>query len=67
MESLVARGVIHGVLDMTIAEIGAHLVGGLHDAGPGRLDAICQAGIPPIPWCCRRWRICRINSAMAGC
>ena len=48
MESLVARGVIHGVLDMTIAEIGAHLVGGLHDAGPGRLDAICQAGIPYV-------------------
>ena len=48
MESLVNRGVIHGVLDMTIAEIGAHLVGGLHDAGPGRLDAIRDTGIPYV-------------------
>ena len=48
MESLVRRGVIHGVLDMTIAEIGAHLVGGLHDAGPGRLDAIRDTGIPYV-------------------
>lgn len=48
MENLVARGVIHGVLDMTIAEIGAHLVGGLHDAGPGRLDKICESGIPYV-------------------
>lgn len=48
MESLVRRGVIHGVLDMTIAEIGAHLVGGLHDAGPGRLDAMRDTGIPYV-------------------
>lgn len=48
MESLVNRGVIHGVLDMTIAEIGAHLVGGLHDAGPGRLDAMRDTGIPYV-------------------
>jgi glutamate N-acetyltransferase/amino-acid N-acetyltransferase len=48
MESLVNRGVIHGVLDMTIAEIGAHLVGGLHDAGPGRLDAMANTGIPYV-------------------
>ena len=48
MESLVRRGVIHGVLDMTIAEIGAHLVGGLHDAGPDRLNAIHDMGIPYV-------------------
>ncbi|MCI5957627.1 MAG: Tm-1-like ATP-binding domain-containing protein [Clostridiales bacterium] len=48
MESLVRRGVIHGVLDMTIAEIGAHLVGGLHDAGPNRLDAMCETGVPYV-------------------
>lgn len=48
MENLVRRGVIHGVLDMTIAEIGAHLVGGLHDAGPGRLDAMRDMGIPYV-------------------
>lgn len=48
MESLVRRGVIHGVLDMTIAEIGAHLVGGLHDAGPNRLDAMRDTGVPYV-------------------
>lgn len=48
MENLVRRGVIHGVLDMTIAEIGAHLVGGLHDAGPNRLDVIRDFGIPYV-------------------
>ena len=48
MENLVRRGVIHGVLDMTIAEIGAHLVGGLHDAGPNRLDAMRDTGIPLV-------------------
>ena len=48
MENLVRKGVIHGVLDMTIAEIGAHLVGGLHDAGPNRLDAIRDSGIPYV-------------------
>ncbi len=48
MESLVRRGVIHGVLDMTIAEIGAHLVGGLHDAGPDRLSAMCETGVPLV-------------------
>lgn len=48
MESLVRHGVIHGVLDMTIAEIGAHLVGGLHDAGPGRLDAMVETGVPYV-------------------
>lgn len=48
MENLVRRGVIHGVLDMTMAEISAHVVGGLHDAGPGRLDAIVESGIPYV-------------------
>jgi uncharacterized protein (UPF0261 family) len=46
MERLVRQGVIHGVLDMTIAEIGAHLVGGLHDAGPRRLEAMRDTGVP---------------------
>ena len=48
MEKLVRQGVIHGVLDMTIAEIGAHLVGGLHDAGPHRLEAMRDTGIPLV-------------------
>ena len=48
MENLVRQGVIHGVLDMTIAEIGGHLVGGLHDAGPHRLEAMRDTGVPLV-------------------
>jgi len=47
MEQLMSMGRIHGVLDMTLAEIGAYLVGGLHDAGPHRLE---MAGRLVCPW-----------------
>ena len=33
---------------MTLAEIGAHLVGGLHDAGPHRLEMAAQLGLPMV-------------------
>jgi uncharacterized protein (UPF0261 family) len=33
---------------MTIAEIGAHLTGGLHDAGPDRMEAAVAMGIPLV-------------------
>lgn len=48
MEKFINQGVIHGVLDMTIAEVGAHLVGGLHDAGPDRLSAAVTMNIPMV-------------------
>lgn len=48
MENLIRDGVIHGVLDMTLAEIGAYLVGGLHNAGPGRLEAAIDMKIPQV-------------------
>lgn len=48
MENLIRGGVIHGVLDMTLAEIGAHLVGGLHNAGPRRLEAAVEKKIPQV-------------------
>jgi uncharacterized protein (UPF0261 family) len=48
MERLMGDGLIHGVLDMTLAEIGAHLVGGLHDAGPDRLEAAGRLGLPQV-------------------
>ena len=48
MENLIRDGVIHGVLDMTLAEIGAHLVGGLHNAGPKRLEAAIDMKIPQV-------------------
>lgn len=48
MENLVRDGVIQGVLDMTLAEIGAYLVGGLHNAGPKRLEAAIDMKIPQV-------------------
>lgn len=48
MENLVRDGVIQGVLDMTLAEIGAYLVGGLHNAGPKRLEAAVDMKIPQV-------------------
>ncbi|MDR2161957.1 MAG: Tm-1-like ATP-binding domain-containing protein [Desulfovibrio sp.] len=48
MENFIRDGIIHGVLDMTLAEIGAHFVGGLHDAGPERMEAAIAAKIPQV-------------------
>ena len=48
MEKLMRQGHIQGVCDMTLAEIGAHLVGGLHDAGPNRLEAAGELGLPQV-------------------
>ena len=48
MEHFIRDGIVHGVLDMTIAEVGAHLVGGLHDAGPHRMEAAMDMGLPLV-------------------
>jgi len=48
MEKLISMGRIHAVMDMTLAEVGAHLVGGLHDAGPNRLEAASRMGLPQV-------------------
>ena len=48
MEKLMSLGRIHAVIDMTLAEVGAHLVGGLHDAGPRRLETAAQLGLPQV-------------------
>lgn len=48
MERLMEMGRIHAVMDMTLAEIGAHLVGGLHDAGPDRLGMAGKLGLPQL-------------------
>ena len=48
MEKLMHMGYVDGVMDMTLAEIGAHLVGGLHDGGPHRLDAAGELGLPQV-------------------
>lgn len=48
MEKLMSMGRIDAVMDMTLAEVGAHLVGGLHDAGPHRLQMAGQLGLPQV-------------------
>ncbi len=48
MESLIAEGLIAGVLDITTTELADELVGGFLSAGPDRLTAAGKAGIPQV-------------------
>ncbi|CBX95843.1 hypothetical protein IAQ61_004673 [Plenodomus lingam] len=48
MERLVREGAIDAVLDLTTTEICDHLTGGIMSAGPHRLEAAAEAGIPNI-------------------
>ncbi len=48
MESLVAEGLIAGVLDITTTELADELVGGVLSAGPDRLTAAGRAGVPQV-------------------
>ena len=48
MEDLVRQGIIDGVLDVTTTEWADELVGGVLSAGPDRLDAAAEAGIPQV-------------------
>ena len=48
MESLIASGLVSGVLDITTTEWADELVGGVLTAGPDRLDATARANIPAI-------------------
>ncbi|MEA1929997.1 MAG: Tm-1-like ATP-binding domain-containing protein [Euryarchaeota archaeon] len=48
MESLIEEGVIDGVLDLTTTEWADELVGGVLNAGPDRLDAAGERGIPQV-------------------
>jgi uncharacterized protein (UPF0261 family) len=48
MESLIADGVIAGVLDITTTELADELVGGVLTAGPNRLTAAGRKGIPQV-------------------
>jgi uncharacterized protein (UPF0261 family) len=48
MESLIADGLIAGVLDLTTTELADELVGGVLSAGPDRLTAAAAAGIPQV-------------------
>jgi uncharacterized protein (UPF0261 family) len=48
MESLIASGLVAGVLDLTTTEWADELVGGILGAGPARMDAAAQAGVPTV-------------------
>jgi uncharacterized protein (UPF0261 family) len=48
MESLIASGMVAGVLDITTTELADELVGGVLSAGPDRLDAAAKHGVPAI-------------------
>jgi len=48
MERLVREGAFKAVVDWTTSEITDELTGGLCTAGPGRLEAAGEAGIPQI-------------------
>jgi uncharacterized protein (UPF0261 family) len=48
MEALVAAGFVTGVADVTTTEWADELVGGVLSAGPERLDAAAQKGIPQV-------------------
>jgi uncharacterized protein (UPF0261 family) len=48
MESLIAEGLIAGVLDMTTTELADELVGGVLSAGPDRLNAAARCGVPQV-------------------
>ncbi len=48
MESLIREGLIAGVLDITTTELADELVGGVLTAGPDRLTAASELGIPQV-------------------
>lgn len=48
MESLIASGLVAGVLDITTTEWADELVGGILSAGPTRLEAAARGGVPAI-------------------
>jgi uncharacterized protein (UPF0261 family) len=48
METLIQEGFVGGVLDVTTTEWADEIAGGVLSAGPTRLDAAAQAGVPQV-------------------
>lgn len=46
MEALAASGMLDGIIDLTTTEVLQHIVGGVCDAGPERLQAATVHGLP---------------------
>jgi uncharacterized protein (UPF0261 family) len=48
MEEMIRQGLFDGVIDLTLHELTDGLAGGDHAAGPGRLEAASDRGIPQV-------------------
>ncbi len=48
MEELIRSGYVAGVMDITTTELTDDLMGGIRSAGPGRLSAAADKGLPQI-------------------
>jgi uncharacterized protein (UPF0261 family) len=48
LEDTVRSGRVSAVLDYTTTELGGHLVGGLMDPGPDRMESAGRAGLPQV-------------------
>ncbi len=48
MEELIRSGLVAGVVDITTTELTDELAGGIRSAGPARLDAAADKGIPQV-------------------
>ncbi|GGD70189.1 Tm-1-like ATP-binding domain-containing protein [Microbacterium murale] len=48
MESLIRQGLVDAVLDLTTTEVTDDIVGGILSAGPERLTAAAEAGVPQV-------------------
>jgi uncharacterized protein (UPF0261 family) len=48
LEKMIEQGNIEGVLDLSLNEVMDHLHGGFCDAGPSRLEAAAEKGIPTV-------------------
>jgi uncharacterized protein (UPF0261 family) len=48
MEEMIREGRVDAVIDYTTDELTDHLVGGFHDAGPRRLEAAGERGLPQV-------------------
>ncbi len=48
LEGMLEEDLLEGILDLTLNEPLNHLLGGVFDAGPGRLDAALKKGLPMV-------------------
>lgn len=48
MEAMVSQGLFDAVIDLAPGAVMEHLVGGMRDAGPERMEAAGKAGIPQV-------------------